>query len=1461
MAVYGIAIAGNVKSILIGWNISETANGRGRLVCKVASPTGAYRPAIDDDVIITEDGIRIFGGLIDKPTEEGRGGEGLTPIVTTISAVDYNVYADRVFVTEEIPAGTLKAALLILEPYLTDFGVSLDAGQVNGPALPALSYESRKMRDVLDELSALSAGYIWDIDYNKSLEMTAPTAVAAPFNIAAHDGLVMGDITAEPSRTDYANYIILYAGTGQREVTDDFVGDAVTTTFALNYTLFSNRGYVTNGGVNEPIGVTTPPYWTYDAVTNSITRSSAPANLSAISITYTAQFPLRVIANGGAALANRVQKVIAAETVFDLTVAQALADSYLDRDSATPKTVRYTTAPNVSGIHPGQTQTITVPTRNLSGSFLITDVQIVNVGGVKVHRIVTAVGNDRIPATWRDTVRAWTGASSVAAAGVVTTISSGGVGGSGTAGKHAKFVSAAVIGDSIVSESGAALTVAGSATFTGSFITVSGTEAIVGFSETDQGADLKNWRWIATAGTFLLQTVDDAGTSATSLAGWTRSTGTFNQIGAFTVNTNKFTVASATGNTLVAGTLSVTSDFAIATTKFTVAAASGNTVLAGTLTAGSGAVGILDATGKIPAISSTYFASLSGTNLTGVDLLASVNTHTLAGLHTWTGGTNGPQRIVTVNTTSNTGAFAGYRLDAGTTIMVLDAFSQGYTTAGTAIAASVKLEATGIGGLTLLASSASGDVRLYSRNALAATFGASQALALVGDVAVNTNKFNITAASGNTAIAGTLLVSGTSAYTGTASYGADILPVSLYLSNIGALTNKFLTLHVAELWAQTITQANVTAVSGGRWVIPKNVASLTADVTAVATTFSFNNNGFANGDRVWMEGNGKLEWIAIASGASGAGPYTYTVTRNLDGSGANTWSAGDAVINTGTTGDGFIDAYASAGILAGSGPSIAFNVRTGTTYSNIANRVVVGNLNGTYGYVATAFGIAMGDSTNTWLAMDTTNGVRGMNGANVRFQIAANGSGRLANGNFTWDTSGNVTIAGSATIGGWTVGTGNITDTAGTVGMSSLATVADDIRFWAGNATPSSAPFRVTESGAATMTSVTISAGNVTLDTTGLFISPISAGGGGAFANANAVRWTTDTTYRTAIWRSDDSGAPAFRKWWFENISNGTIHLDTRNAYVAKNGMAAGTGSGSGQLQLRGQVNNVGEALLYGYSDDGSGSTRAAVLYLGAKQGAPGLKEIALGYSTAEPSLAGTSTSAPTLLSGLIINLTGTQIFDTFIKLGVGTGGTTQTNIVQIDGNSGEALAVSGGTATSVNINMYADTGTNTQRRATLQATRAGTSNRGGQLIFFIKPDTAAGTDVAQAGYFDFDRGFVLGAPTGGSKGLGTLNVAGDVYKNNTAYTNPDYVFEHWATGRIERFRHNAGAKDYAGLFPLGMLESYVREHYRFPMISDAPLPIFARGDVALALIEQATLYLFDHETRISRLEERLRAA
>lgn len=115
--------------------------------------------------------------------------------------------------------------------------------------------------------------------------------------------------------------------------------------------------------------------------------------------------------------------------------------------------------------------------------------------------------------------------------------------------------------------------------------------------------------------------------------------------------------------------------------------------------------------------------------------------------------------------------------------------------------------------------------------------------------------------------------------------------------------------------------------------------------------------------------------------------------------------------------------------------------------------------------------------------------------------------------------------------------------------------------------------------------------------------------------------------------------------------------------------------------------------------------------------------------------------------------------------------------------------------------------------------------------------------------------GLQLGAATGGDKGLGSINVAGDIYKNSAAYTNPDYVFEHWATGKIKKYAERVGAAEYRGLTPLDDLESFTRKHWHLPGFGqDAGHGMFSGSDRLLAAVEESYLHLFDHEHQIQDL-------
>ena len=141
----------------------------------------------------------------------------------------------------------------------------------------------------------------------------------------------------------------------------------------------------------------------------------------------------------------------------------------------------------------------------------------------------------------------------------------------------------------------------------------------------------------------------------------------------------------------------------------------------------------------------------------------------------------------------------------------------------------------------------------------------------------------------------------------------------------------------------------------------------------------------------------------------------------------------------------------------------------------------------------------------------------------------------------------------------------------------------------------------------------------------------------------------------------------------------------------------------------------------------------------------------------------------------------------------------------------------------------------------------------GTEIRFSTTPNgsTALGTRVT------IIQGMQVGSPTGGDKGAGTINVATNIFRNNTAYTNPDYALEYWATGKIEKFKDNASA---GGYFRLSIEESkeYVKKNFRLPRISDEPAGIFDMADIALEKIEEAHTYIYELHARVKELEAKL---
>ena len=413
--------------------IDETLNGQPRLSLRVFSADASWRPSLDQTIVVVDGSTTVFGGLIVQARESSPGdtiNRNQTSIVTEITAVSYNVLASYRYVTASFSSQTLKVTLqALVDDYFSDDGVTLDAGQVNGPTLDAFPVDTTRGDEVLNKLSvmtqATTAGYVWEITYDKKLRMFLAGSEAAPVNITAANHYAIGDVIVEPKRGPYCNRVIVKAGTNvQVPKSQDFTGDGSSNAWPLTYPIAgpfapvpTEDGAVAYGVINyadgttESIGGLSAPagfLWEYDPVAQTISRrAGAVANLVDFTFRYDVQFPITVIAEDAAEILahGTREKLIAAPDVFDYDVALAIAEGELSRGITVYREVTYTTAQ--SGIRPGQTQTITFTARALNATCLVSQVRTRDVAGKLLHRNILAVEGTTVQASDRVVYKEW----------------------------------------------------------------------------------------------------------------------------------------------------------------------------------------------------------------------------------------------------------------------------------------------------------------------------------------------------------------------------------------------------------------------------------------------------------------------------------------------------------------------------------------------------------------------------------------------------------------------------------------------------------------------------------------------------------------------------------------------------------------------------------------------------------------------------------------------------------------------------------------------------------------------------------------------------------------------------------------------------------------------------------------------------------------------------------------------
>lgn len=214
----------------------------------------------------------------------------------------------------------------------------------------------------------------------------------------------------------------------------------------------------------------------------------------------------------------------------------------------------------------------------------------------------------------------------------------------------------------------------------------------------------------------------------------------------------------------------------------------------------------------------------------------------------------------------------------------------------------------------------------------------------------------------------------------TALNDTRLMPSGSILKDLGDYNRKWRTLFAAELYVETLVAQSVLATIGGR-IIVAPTAKLIADVNTSQTTIDTDYSSFLSGDYLYFAtapgGIAQVEVMKVTSIPSViTGGYRYTVTRNVDASGANSWVAGDAGVSLGnSTSKGYIELTSTSTIHNHLGPTMAIYSRSATTnWNDVKPVVAAGNLRSFVDYGADNMGFATGND----LTLTPTTGFKGV---------------------------------------------------------------------------------------------------------------------------------------------------------------------------------------------------------------------------------------------------------------------------------------------------------------------------------------------------------------------------------------------------------------------------------------------------------------------------------------------------
>jgi hypothetical protein len=331
--------------------------------------TKTWKPNVGGEIVITDDGTKVFGGVIMRVEETIEG----ALISYRVECKDYTHYLDRALVVERYTDMTVNEIIADINTnYLSGFTV---ANVVCDIFVSSLTFDRITVNRCLQTL-AEKTNYSWYVDYDKDIHFFAKNTEISPFNLDDTGGkYVFSSLIIKEDLSQIRNRVYVRGGeVPAASRSDNLTGDGTKVSFPLAYK-FASLPTVTVGGVSKTVGIeflnTTgyDCYWNYNE--KYIRFDAAPAAAAAIVVTGNPLMPILVQVEdaGSIDVYGEFEHSIVDKTIKTNDEARQYGYSQLAAYAASVKEGQFITY--TSGLRSGQTITVQSNIRGTNETFLI----------------------------------------------------------------------------------------------------------------------------------------------------------------------------------------------------------------------------------------------------------------------------------------------------------------------------------------------------------------------------------------------------------------------------------------------------------------------------------------------------------------------------------------------------------------------------------------------------------------------------------------------------------------------------------------------------------------------------------------------------------------------------------------------------------------------------------------------------------------------------------------------------------------------------------------------------------------------------------------------------------------------------------------------------------------------------------------------------------------------------------